>query len=63
MRALTRKGMAHLSVRFFPFSVTALSKAFCAEAITRGDGRIYAALPEPLYQHRLDDLLGRRGNG
>jgi TnpA family transposase len=38
----------------------------CAEAITRANRRIYAALAEPLsdtHRRRLDDLLQRRENG
>ncbi|TVT54828.1 MAG: Tn3 family transposase [Azoarcus sp. PHD] len=38
----------------------------CAEAITRANRRIYAALSDPLsdiHRHRLDDLLKRRDNG
>jgi TnpA family transposase len=38
----------------------------CAEAITRANRRIYAALSEPLldvHRRRLDDLLKRRDNG
>ncbi len=38
----------------------------CAEAITRANRRIYAALSEPLsngHRHRLDELLKRRDNG
>ena len=38
----------------------------CAEAITRANRRIYAALTEPLsdtHRHRLEDLLKRKDNG
>jgi hypothetical protein len=38
----------------------------CAEAITRANRRIYAALADPLsdaHRHRLDDLLKRRDSG
>jgi TnpA family transposase len=56
----------HLRRKSIVLAASNVIERICAEAITRANRRLYAALSDPLseeHRQRLDDLLKRRDNG